>query len=126
MKRTLVITAIVALGALTACNPLQPVTIDAPVTVDISEGGITTVDPGGEGGGCGGGSCPTDPIIGVPSDECDTPGEGGCPGPEPTDPCVPEGGNPCFEGGVPAPTTTAVPPVPNICGPGEIEGGLPC
>jgi hypothetical protein len=93
MKRLLTISAIVALGALTACNPLQPVpTIDAPVTVDISEGdvdvnpviggegGVEPVTPDGEGGDCYGGVCPTeDTVPGVPSEVCDTPGEGGCP-----------------------------------------------
>lgn len=92
MKRTLVISAIVAVGALTACNPLQPViptTVDAPITVDISEGdtepatqgegGVEPVTPDGEGGGCYGGVCPTNTVVGVASDVCDTPGEGGCP-----------------------------------------------
>lgn len=104
MKRLLTITALVAIGALTACNPLEPVipTIDTPIQVDIAE-------TPSESGECVGEGCPTLPT------------------PEPDAPCSTEGGNICLgEGGVPIPTTTAVPPVANICAPGEVEGGLTC
>jgi hypothetical protein len=98
MKKLIV--AVVAVAALTACSPLAPV-----AHFDRSE-------------------------VVVPPGECSPAREGECSVPEtaaPVDPaCVPEGGIPCYEGGVPVPTTTAVPPTPNVCEPGEAEGGVTC